>query len=382
MARLLVRRNILRSCALLVAILPALSFAQTAHAQRVTPSHLDRLNALLAGRVVDFTRNSGFDNRRYSHILGRPRDLYVYLPPHYSPQQMYPLVLWLHGAFGDEHAFLDQGQLHYLDQMIQQGRLPPMIIACPDGTLSGENRLTSDHSLYLNGKGGRMQDHLLHEVVPFLTANLPIIPHPSGRAIVGVSAGGAGALNLALKRPDLFGAVATIAGAANLRYSNVEEDYMADFNPAAYRWRTNYEPSQVVARYAGGLIPIRAERFIEPVFGGGPGVVPRVMQENPADLLFTMPPAPGELSILIAYGGRDQFNMDAQGASFAWLATTQGLWIEVLYDPDGDHTGAYFGAAQRHVFQWLAHRLAHPVAPAEPGDETGETEPQSVQRLR
>ena len=43
--------------------------------------NLDRLNRKLRGRVVDFTENHGADRRIYSPILGRPRDLYVYLPP-------------------------------------------------------------------------------------------------------------------------------------------------------------------------------------------------------------------------------------------------------------------------------------------------------------
>ncbi len=332
-----------------------------AAAQRTTPGHLDRLNALLVGRVLDFTHNHGQDNRLYSLVLRQPRDLYVYLPPNYSPQRSYPLVLWLHGAFGDEHSFLNQGQLEYLDAMIRSGCLPPMILACPDGAYHGENELSAVHSLFLNGNGGRVQDHLVHEVLPFLHSRFSILPGRDARAIVGISAGGTGALNLAIKRPDLFASVATIAGAANLRYSNERGAYLDDFHPAAYRWKTNYDPDEVVARYAAGLIAIRAERFIEPVFGAGPDVVARVAQENPADLLFTLPPAPGSLSILLAFGGRDQFNMDAQGASFAWLATTQGLCVETLYDPDGDHTGDYFNRGQRQVLRWLAYRLPWPA---------------------
>ncbi|MBW3597234.1 MAG: esterase family protein, partial [Planctomycetes bacterium] len=338
-----------------------MTLGQPAHAQRTTPDHLDRLNALLAGRVLDFTHNHGRDNRRYSSVLCQPRDLYVYVPPHYSPQRAYPLVLWLHGAFGDEHTFLDQGQLQYLDEMIQRGCIPPMIVACPDGTIHGENGLSADHSLYLNGVKGRFQDHVLCELYPFLFSNFAVLANREAHAIIGVSAGGTGALNLAMKRTDLVGVVATIAGAANLRYSNMYGDYLADFSPATYRWKTTYDPDEVIARYAAGLISIRARRFVEPVFGAGPGVVARVARENPADLLFAIPPAPGELTILLHHGGRDQFNMDAQDASFAWLATTQGLWIEVMYDPDGDHTSGYFSSAQREVLQWLAARIARPA---------------------
>jgi S-formylglutathione hydrolase FrmB len=337
-------------------IVLTLAIGEAAYAQRVTPHHVDRLNALLAGRLLDFTHNHGQDNRRYSFLLRQPRDLYVYLPPGYSEWQSYPLVLWLHGAFGDEHVFLDQGQLEYLDELIRRGCAPPIIVACPDGTYCGENQLGAEHSLYLNGAGGLVQDHLLREVLPFLTASFSVAAERERHALIGISAGGAGAMNLLLKHPEFFGAAATIAGAVNLRYSNVQGDYLADFDPAAFRWKTAYDPDEVIAQYWGGLISIRADRFIGPVFGGGPEVVPRVMQENPADLLFLRPP-PMETPILLCYGGRDQFNMDAQGASFAWLAQSQGVAVEVRYDSQGDHTGDYFVRAQRQTWRWLAKRL-------------------------
>ena len=63
---------------------------------------LEHLNGKLRGRVVDYTHNHGADRRLYSPILGRPRDLYVYLPPGYDPSVAYPLILFLHGADVDE----------------------------------------------------------------------------------------------------------------------------------------------------------------------------------------------------------------------------------------------------------------------------------------
>ena len=65
---------------------------------------------------------------------GRPRDLYVYLPPGYDPSIAYPLILFLHGADVDEHDFLDPGDLKALDGMMSRGEIPPVIIAAPDGT--------------------------------------------------------------------------------------------------------------------------------------------------------------------------------------------------------------------------------------------------------
>src|SRR6516225_4635615 len=95
--------------------------------------NLEHLNHKLRGRVVDHTQNHGSDRRIWSPILGRPRDLYVYLPPGYDPSVAYPLILFLHGAVVDEHYFLGPFDLKAFDSMMSVGKVPPAIIAAPDG---------------------------------------------------------------------------------------------------------------------------------------------------------------------------------------------------------------------------------------------------------
>ena len=48
-----------------------------------------------------------------------------------------------------------------------------------------------------------------------------------------------------------------------------------------------------------------------PAFGDG-DIVPELVQTNPADRLFTSGLQPGQLAIYANYGGRDNFNFDAQ----------------------------------------------------------------------
>jgi pimeloyl-ACP methyl ester carboxylesterase len=323
--------------------------------------NLDRLNGKLHGRVVDHTQNHGADRRIYSPILGRPRDLYVYLPPGYSPSVAYPLIVFLHGADIDEHDFLDPDELKALDWMISTGQIPPVVIAAPDGTYDGKNRIISTHSLWVNGLGGPFEDHVIAEVVPFLMQNYSIHPDRGGHALLGISAGGYGAMAMALRYRDIFGAVATIAGPLNMPYDNCQGRYGDDFNPATCRERTVYDPNMLIARFYFGLVPRRVKTYLEPVYGPGPDIIAKVARDNPADLLQSTNLRPGELQIYINYPDRDNFNFDAQDQSFIWLASLRGVHIDVSRDPRGRHNLSYIERAEPHAYLWLGNHILPPT---------------------
>ena len=217
-----------------------------------------------------------------------------------------------------------------------------------------------DHSLFINGPNGRFEDHILQEVVPFLMANYSIRPEREAHGLLGISAGGYGAMGIALEHRDYFGAVAILAGALNLRYFNVEEIYKLDFDPATYRWKTRYDPREVVGVYYHGLLRFRARRFMDPAFGTG-DIVPLLAETNPADKLFTTGVQPGELAIYASYGGRDNFNFDAQTESFAWLAASRGIHVTLDRDPNGKHTFGYLQDNAPRTLYWLGQHLLPPT---------------------
>ena len=318
---------------------------------------LDHLNSKLCGRVVDFTGNHGADRRVFSPILGRPRDLYVYLPPGYDPSVAYPLIVYLHGAHIDEHAFLDPGVLKKLDLMFSRGELPPTVIAAPDGTYDGNNRITCSHSLWVNGQGGRFEDHIVSEVVPFVAGTFSLRPERQARALLGISAGGFGAMSVALRHRDVFGVVATVGGPLNLRYDNLQHQYGDDFDPATYRERTEYEPDMIIARYYLRLVRRHAREFLEPVYGNGPDVSGKVVRDNPADVLMAAGVRPGELAIHVNYPSLDNYNFDAQNQSFIWLAGLRGLAIDVKVMPGAEHNLGYIEEATPPTCAWLGKTL-------------------------
>jgi hypothetical protein len=345
---------------LLASLLVLLASASSAHAQIGNCASLERLNRRLGGQVLDYTHNHGADRRIFSPILGMPRDLYVYVPPGYNPACAYPLVVYLHMAYLDENWFVASDRIVELDGMILRGEFPPAVVICPDGMISGENRIRDPHSLFMNGVNGRFEDHLLYEVLPFAATQFSIRPEREAHALLGVSSGGFGAMSIALRHRDQFGAVATLAAPLNARYWNCQQDYFADFDPATYRWREQYDPDEVVARFYCGLQRTRARKYIEPVFGSGPDVLARMAQVNPADEIFSTALRPCQLAIYVNFPGRDNFNFDAQGESFAWLAGLNGVAVTVHRAECSRHSRSYFAANHIPAYQWLACHLLPP----------------------
>lgn len=324
--------------------------------------NLRLVNRLTAGTIVDYTHNHDEDRRIFSPALGMPRDLYVYLPPGYTPTRSYPLILYFHMGYVDEHTFLSR-QILQLDKMIRKGQIPPVIVAAPDGTYTGENATDAPHSLYVNGLGGRVEDHIMGEVIPFLLSRYAIRPERQAHAILGMSAGGFGAMSLAIRHRDFFGAVATLAAPLNMRYNSAgPRHYREDFDPVTYRWATRYDPDQTVGVFYGGLSQVPASKYIRPVFGDGPGVVSRIAAVNPADLLFTSGIRPGELAMYVNYPARDNYNFDAQAESFAWLARGQGLAVDLERSKHPSrHNLVYFDTNHRPAYRWLGQHILPPT---------------------
>jgi S-formylglutathione hydrolase FrmB len=345
----------------MIAVHVVLTAVLPAGAQVLNHVNLERVNHRRAGHVIDYTNNHGGDRRINSPILGMPRDLYVYLPPGYDPARAYSLVLFLHMADVDEHFFVGSKLLSELEDLIACGEFPPTVVACPDGTYEGWNRFNATHSLYVNGNGGRFKDHILQEVIPFLLANFSIRAEREAHALLGASAGGHGAMGLAIKHRDFFGAVATLAAPLNLRYANSDGDYFENFNPSTFRWKTRYDRDEVIGKFYAGLLKVHARRFMSPVFGEGEAAAAAITQTNPADLIETTNLQPGQLAIFVNYPGRDNFNFDAQDESFQWVAAQRGIAVTLVRDPGATHSLRYLRDNLRVALLWLGQHLLPPT---------------------
>jgi S-formylglutathione hydrolase FrmB len=138
----------------------------------------------------------------------------VVLPPEYGshPGARFPVVYVLHGAGGDENDFLVAigGPVIGYINFDQSG----IIVVYPNG---------GRQSKYYDAvPGSPMYGHemvettILYELIPHIDDNFRTIPSRQGRAIMGISMGGLGALRFAFKRPDMFSSVRSWSAAVFL----------------------------------------------------------------------------------------------------------------------------------------------------------------------
>lgn len=137
------------------------------------------------------------------------RSVIVYLPPGYEKEKKlrYPVVYLLHGygakVAGNKMWVPEGGSfVETTSRLITEKKISPMIIVMPDGG----NRFGG--SMYTNSvTTGNWEDYIARELVAFIDKNYRTLPRPESRGIAGTSMGGYGALKIAMKRADVFGAV-------------------------------------------------------------------------------------------------------------------------------------------------------------------------------
>jgi enterochelin esterase-like enzyme len=129
------------------------------------------------------------------------RTITVYLPPSYNmPDKRFPVVYYLPG-YGDS-GIIGFGLPGSMDSLIEEGKVNEMIIVVANGT----SRMGG--SFYANSPvTGNWEDFIAQDVVGYVDSHFRTMAQPESRGITGHSMGGFGALNIAMHRPDVFGAV-------------------------------------------------------------------------------------------------------------------------------------------------------------------------------
>lgn len=133
-----------------------------------------------------------------SQILGRSVCYGIYLPYDYETSvRSYPVIYLLHGNRADYMSWIYFGEVNLIvDECISTRKIPPVILAMPDGSNS---RYINNHDQSI-----RYEDFFFYEFIPAIESNFRIKSDKWFRGIMGLSMGGYGALLYAIKYPDLF----------------------------------------------------------------------------------------------------------------------------------------------------------------------------------
>ena len=158
-----------------------------------------------------------------SAILGYSRRLTVYTPYGYenNPKKKYPVLYLLHGAGGDEEAWISMGRTaQILDNLIEKGLAEPMIVVMPNGNPGQQAARTlniPEKSINWRSEENRNAyvKSLCTEIVPFIEKNFRAIPKPASRAIAGLSMGGGHTIAASNLYPEMFDYICPLSAAGS-----------------------------------------------------------------------------------------------------------------------------------------------------------------------
>lgn len=178
------------------------------------------------------------------------RRMYVYLPPDYdaTANKKYPVLYLLHGAGGDEDAWVTMGRANIImDNLIAAGKADPMIVVMPNGNATqtvsqgfGDGPTPSVQQVTapapnpgpgaFPGRGagagtnatpgqnpsaramrppqpyaGSYPQSIVDDIIPFIQKHYRVYTDKDHRAIAGLSMGGAQTVMTTNNNPNLFG---------------------------------------------------------------------------------------------------------------------------------------------------------------------------------
>ncbi len=166
-----------------------------------------------------------------SKAMGRPMSAILVTPEDYDQGQTpYPVVYLLHGYSGDYRNWSEKADLPAASDRYG------IIIVCPEG---GYNSWYLDSPI---DPTSQYESWIVSDLVVWVDTYYRTMDTRKFRAITGLSMGGHGALYLAIRHPDVFGAAGSMSGGVDLRYSTKRweiADKLGSFEDYPERWETH-----------------------------------------------------------------------------------------------------------------------------------------------
>jgi len=257
-----------------------------------------------------------------THSLPTPAKVLVLLPPSYAKDtaRRYPVLYFLHDGWGNERSLKSSGIAGRVRTLMSQGRLPEFLVVAPG----------APGSWFSDSHDGvqRYEEFLTGDLIEQVEKRYRVLPEKSARGITGISMGGYGAFKLALRHPDLYGAVSSLSGAL----IPIEWDDLARYNAFA-RWT------------------------LKRVFGSSRednSLSSNDVWEILRGVQFDRPPFAAHLRA----GAQDIYGLNGVAAQFGAFLTEHGVPASVVLEPGG-HDWAYWRRAMLSIAEWHGRMFAY-----------------------
>lgn len=172
----------------------------------------------------------GVEHRTFaSAALKKDVGYMIRLPAEYgtSPDKRYPAIYYLHGMTDCESTHPELFGI--LAEAEEKGAIPPTILVYAMGGRT---------SWFVDGEIPA-ETLIVKELIPHVDATVRTVAAREGRGLIGWSMGGFGALKLATKHPQLFGAVAGLGGAYRTKNEILQRPgpwFITQFGKDPERW--------------------------------------------------------------------------------------------------------------------------------------------------
>jgi S-formylglutathione hydrolase FrmB len=296
--------------------------------------------------------------RFHSEALGVDKAVVIYLPRGYDsqPARRWPVFYYLHGLGGNETNWTQNGKL---DAAADQLGLAAIVVM-PDGDdgfyVDSASKIDYDACMK-DGTGLFLPDREPHDttcvrarnyetyiakdLVGWVDAHYHTLARRDGRAVAGLSMGGFGAMELAMRHPDEFAAAASHSGAIALLYKGPRP-----FAPG------KTEIFSDVAGWGAAAGPIGA--WIQRVFGTD---IADWKAHDVVELAGKL--GPGKLALYFDCGTEDDFALQDNLQYVHEALTARHIDHEYFLGP-GKHDFAFWSARLPHSLAFLRDHTARP----------------------
>ncbi len=147
------------------------------------------------GYVKDVPHGALAQRWYYSRTLGQMRRMHVWTPAGYETStQKLPVLYLIHGGGDNDASWPGVGAAGWiLDNLLAEGRMVPMIVVMPNGTVEG-----------VPNEVPPFAEDMFTDIIPFVERNYRVVAKPEARAVAGLSMGGMETMEVVFGKPELF----------------------------------------------------------------------------------------------------------------------------------------------------------------------------------